>query len=72
MAHKCNVARFDDGYLKAFRRLGMPAVMSTTSEDVKAESIRLGGKMEFLLERSGPSCYVLNISCIMNGSFLNV
>ena len=46
--------------------------MSTALEEVKAESVRPGGKMELMLERIGPSCYALNISCIMNGSFLNV
>ena len=43
---KCNVARFNDGYVKAFRRIGVPAVMSTALvEDVNAESIRPGGKI---------------------------
>ena len=40
--------------------------MSTALEEVKAESVRPGGKMEFMLERIGPSCYALNISCIKN------
>ena len=73
MADECNVSRFNDGYVKALRQLGGPVVMSTALEEVKAESVRPGGKMEFLLERIRPSCYALhNISCIMNGSFFNV
>ena len=31
---KCNVAKFNDGQLKAFRRLGVPVVKSTALEDV--------------------------------------
>ena len=72
MADKHNVAIFNDGYVKALRRLGVPDVMPTALEEVKAESVRPGGKMEFLLERIGPSCFALNISCIMNGSFVNM
>ena len=68
MADKCNVVRFNDGYEKAFRRLGGPVVMSTALEEVEAGSVCAGANMEFLLERIGPSCYALNISCIMNGS----
>ena len=40
MADKCNVARFNDGYEKAFRRLGGPVVMSTALEEVEAGSVR--------------------------------
>ena len=61
MADKCNVARFNDGYMKALRRLGVPVVMPTALEEVKAECVRSGGNMEFLLKRIGPSCYALNI-----------
>ena len=72
MADKCNVARFNDDYVKAFRRLCVTAVMSMALEEVEAARIRPGGKLEFMLERIGagigPSCYALNISCIMNGS----
>ena len=46
--HKLNVAIFNDDYVKAFRRLGGPVVMSTALECyVNAESIRPGGKMNF-------------------------
>ena len=49
MADKCNVARFNDGYVKALRRLslGGPVVMSTALEEVKAESVRLELRWNF-------------------------
>ena len=69
MADKCNVASFKDSHVEPLCRFYRPVVMSTALEEVETGSVRPGGKMECMWERTGPSCSALNIICIINGSF---
>ena len=48
----------------------MRTFVKSALEEVEAGCVRRGGKMEFLLERKGPSCYAcctFDIRCIRNG-----